>query len=185
MFNDRLVAQIAAYFLLRQRGRLPILKLMKLLYLADRESMSRYGYPITFDRMVSMPHGPVLSNTLNLINDFTDSSDDGWKEWIGDRSNHEVDLVKDRISRDDLDELSEAELDVLSSVWERFGQMGKYALRDYTHDHCPEWADPNGSSLPIEYKDVFKALGRTAEQAEALQAEILSKQSVDDLFASL
>jgi len=44
------------------------LKLMKLLYLADRESMRRNGRPISGDRYVSMDHGPVLSQTLNLIN---------------------------------------------------------------------------------------------------------------------
>ena len=185
MLNDRLVAQMAAYFLHKQKGRMPILKLMKLLYLADRESMDRYGYPMSYDYMVSMQHGPVLSGTLNLINDFIESSDDGWKDWISDRANHEVDLIKDQITIDDLDELSVAEIEVLDAIWERFGHMGKYALRDYTHDHCAEWRDPRGSSRQIEYKDVFQALGKSEEQAVALQAEILSKQSVDDLFASL
>ncbi|MCW7551077.1 Panacea domain-containing protein [Endozoicomonas gorgoniicola] len=185
MFNDRLAAQMAAYFLLRNRGRMSVLKLMKLLYLADRESMERYGYPISYDLMVSLDHGPVLSRTLNHINDSAPSSVDGWKDWIGDRAGYEVDLRKDKITLTDLDELSKADVSVLQAVWDKFGHMHKYDLSDYTHDECPEWQDPKGSSLPLRYKDVFQALGKSPEEAEELQAEIYSKQSVDDIFASL
>ena len=66
MFNEQRVAQMAAYLLGRARGHTKYLKLMKLLYLADRESMKRHGHPISGDRYVSMEHGPVLSHTLNL-----------------------------------------------------------------------------------------------------------------------
>jgi uncharacterized phage-associated protein len=59
MFDDRRVAQMAAYLLSREKGRMNHLKLMKLLYLADRESMKRHGQPISGDRFVAMDHGPV------------------------------------------------------------------------------------------------------------------------------
>ena len=69
MFKEVKTAQVAAFFLAKAPGhRMPHLKLMKLLYLADRESMRETGYPMSWDRLVSMPHGPVLSTTLNLIN---------------------------------------------------------------------------------------------------------------------
>ncbi len=45
------------------------MKLIKLLYLADREALARWGRPITTDSYVSMKHGPVLSEVLNLITD--------------------------------------------------------------------------------------------------------------------
>ena len=37
------------------------------MYLAERESLARYGEPITGDVLVSMKHGPVLSKTLDHI----------------------------------------------------------------------------------------------------------------------
>ncbi|MBL0158268.1 MAG: SocA family protein [Bryobacterales bacterium] len=37
------------------------MKLIKLLYLADREALLQWGRPITTDRWVSMDHGPVVS----------------------------------------------------------------------------------------------------------------------------
>ena len=66
VFNDRKTAQAAAWLLDRQEGRMPYLKLIKLLYLADRQSLIESGYPITGDRLVSMDRGPVLSRVLDL-----------------------------------------------------------------------------------------------------------------------
>jgi uncharacterized phage-associated protein len=43
------------------------LKLIKLMYLADRRALLEQGRSITFDRYVSMDHGAVLSQTYNLI----------------------------------------------------------------------------------------------------------------------
>ena len=85
MYSERKAAQVAAWFLREAGGRLSHLKLIKLMYLADRQAMADTGYPITFDRVVAMPHGPVLSMTLNLINGDIESRDDGWEAWIGDR----------------------------------------------------------------------------------------------------
>jgi len=45
------------------------IKLIKLLYLADREALLRWGRPITTDCHVSMPKGPVVSQIYHLITD--------------------------------------------------------------------------------------------------------------------
>lgn len=159
---------------------MPVLKLAKLLYLSDRESMDRYDLPITFDHMVSMPHGPVLSVTLNLTNGFIDS--DIWKDLISDKADHAVALAK-QVAVGDLDELSRADIGILDSVWEKFGEMDQWAIRDYTHDHCPEWTDPDGSMIPINYETVFLALGRPLEEARELGSELDDQVSLNRYFA--
>lgn len=184
MFNQRKVAQMAAFLLDRGRGRMNYLKLMKLLYLADRESMKRHGEAISGDRYVSMDHGPVLSQTLNLINGEAEVDEGGWTYWIADKANYEVSLRR-KASRDVLDELSEADLDVLGAIYAKFGKMDKWKLRDYTHRYCPEWKDPQGSSIPIEIVDIFKALGRTSAEAKKLAARIEHDRRIDRLFATL
>jgi len=94
MFAARKVGQMAAYFADRQGGKINILKLMKLLYLADRESMARHDEPISFDRFVSMDQGPVLSRTYDLINgSYPQRIAADWDEWISDRENHEAQVV--------------------------------------------------------------------------------------------
>ena len=80
MFNERKAAQMAAFFLGQLLDRkMPHLKLMKLLYLSDREAVRAFGWPISGDRLVSMPHGPVLSQTLNLMDGDVESQPGGWE----------------------------------------------------------------------------------------------------------
>lgn len=185
MFNERKVAQMAAFLLSKSGDRMPHLKLMKLLYLADRESMELFGMPISGDKIVAMPHGPVLSMTLNLMGGDVESLPGGWDCWISDKANHEVKLKHHLTSHQNLDELSKADIDVLESIWGKFGHMNKWEIRDFTHDHCPEWTDPNGSSNPIPYEAVFRALGRSQEDAHELSNRIEAEQHLDKLFASL
>ena len=184
MFNQRKVAQMAAFLLDRGRGQMNYLKLMKLLYLADRESMRRHGEPISGDRYVSMDHGPVLSQTFNLIKGAVEFEEGGWNHWIADKADYEVSLRR-KVSLDALDELSEADIEVLRDIHSKYGRMNVWKLRDHTHDRCPEWKDPRGSSIPIPYVDIFRALGRTPSEAKKLAARIEQEHRIDRLFATL
>jgi uncharacterized phage-associated protein len=67
LFNEAKATQAAARLLKLRGGSMSYIKLMKLLYLADREALIRWGRPITTDRYVSMDNGPVLSRIYNLI----------------------------------------------------------------------------------------------------------------------
>jgi uncharacterized phage-associated protein len=185
MFTPRKSAQIAAFFTSQEGGPINIMKLVKLMYLADRESMNRYGTPISFDRMVSLDNGPVLSQTLNLINgDVSRAAAVIWDGWISDRANHKV-MLQREFKRDDLDELSTADIEVLESIWTSFGHMDQWALSDYTHQHCPEWKFPEGSSLPIAEADLLRALGRSNEEATALAERLKTERELDRVFAHL
>ena len=184
MFSERKVAQMAAYFLDHARGRMKYLKLLKLLYLADRESMKRRGHPISGDRYVSKDHGPVLSQTFNLIKGAARFADRGWNYWIADQANYMV-ALKRKASQDALDELSDADIDALSHVYAKFGKMDQWNLVEYVHRYCGEWVDPNGSSVPISYEKVFKALGRAPSEAKRLGARIEQQRNIDKVFAEL
>ena len=91
-YSEKRAAQTAAFFISRAGGTIELLKLMKLMYLAERESLVKYGEPITGDVLVSMKHGPVLSNTLDHINGFIDSEEGGWESWISARAGHQLGL---------------------------------------------------------------------------------------------
>lgn len=145
------------------------LKLMKLLYLADREAMGTWGESISGDCFVSMNHGPVLSQTYDLIKCGSGSSTEmGWDYWIKDEDNWEVSLRQSITTREYLDELSDAELEILDGVFEKFGGMQRFEIAEYTHDHCAEWEDPHGSSFPISPESVFRAVENTEDRVQAL-----------------
>ncbi|MBF0631089.1 MAG: SocA family protein [Magnetococcales bacterium] len=185
MFNEIKTAQVAMLFLGKtQEGRMSHLKLMKLMYLADREAVFRTGLPITWDHPVSMPHGPVLSMTLDLMNGNVSSPPGGWEDLISAKENNEISA---RVAFDArfLTKLSEAEIDVLEFVWGRFGRMGKWEIRDWTHENCPEWEDPDGSSRPITFHTLARSVGFNEDAATELANLVAAGQEIDKLFASL
>lgn len=185
MFNERKVAQMAAYMLKRRGGTMSHLKLIKLLYLADRAAMNSYGAPISGDSYYSLRNGPILSRTLNLMAGVIESEPQGWETWISDKAEHQVSLRQD-FNFGDLDYLSPADIDILDNVWQEFGAMNRWQLVEYTHSsNCAEWENPNGSSAVITPFKIFSALGRSKEEAAILASDIEAEKSVDRLFASL
>lgn len=181
MFCEEKVAHLAAYLLLRHDRQMPYIKLLKLLYLSERQAMAKWGFPMSGDRFVSMKNGPVLSNTYNLILERQDGIT--WKSLIA-RSEYDVSLKQD-LSVDDLDELSKSEMKILDQTFEEFGHMAKFALVDYTHDNCEEWVEPNSSSYPIHHNDIFKALGIADEQASALTEKAREVNALDMMRVTL
>lgn len=183
IFSEQKIAQMAAFFLIRRGGRMSYLKLMKLLYLADRESMDRYGESMSADVHYSMPHGPVLSETLNLITG--QKSSPIWRDMIYPCENYEVALTHPDFVPGDLEELSEADVEILDEVWKRFGHMTRFDLVQYTHQHLPEWVDPNGSSRPIDPRATFAALGYARDQADALAKNIFERKALGRVLSGL
>lgn len=178
-FNVRKAAQVVAFFARAQGGSINVLKLVKLVYLADRENLNRYEFPILNDQLVSMQHGPVNSATFDCINGSAQDDAD-WDEFVNDRARHMVGVAR-AFDDDDLDELSEAELETLQHVWGEFGHMGKWEIRDWTHKHVPEWEDPNGSSYVIPYGRIFKYLGK--DDPDELEERIKSEHALMESFA--
>jgi uncharacterized phage-associated protein len=147
-FNPVKACQAAALLLARAGGRMNYMKLIKLMYIAEREALLTRAWPLTGDGLVSMKHGPILSCTLNLIKGT--ASDPYWARHIRrSGSTYDVRLCQDPRR----DELSQIEVELLTSVYDRFGHMNQFALRDYCHKF-PEWRDPGESSLPIDLDDI-------------------------------
>jgi len=173
MFGIEIAGQMAAWFLHKQEGPMPHLKLMKLLYIAERTSLQKNGYPVIGDRLVSMDHGPVLSNTYDHMKGMEFACpDNGWSKWVSPVQEYKVSLAREYNPKD-LDFLSEATLEILAEVWDNFGYMDQWEIRDHTHGF-PEWQDPSGSSQKITYKELLDALEygeRSAEIAEELEAQ--------------
>ena len=182
MFNERKVAHMAVFFLARAGGQVSHLKLMKLLYLAERESIKQYCIPMCGDDLVAMAHGPVLSKTLDLMDGDVKSQNDGWDKWVSTKANHQLYWVN-KIELDQLDELSKADIGILGSTWEKFGSMGQWEIRDYTHVHCPEWKDPKGSSRLISYENLLEALGRSPKEARLIAKKIREENAIDSNFS--
>ena len=168
VFDERRAAQAAARLLDKHGGTMPWLKLVKLLYLADRASLVEGGYPITGDRFVSLRHGPALSRVLDLIKDDCPAEDSIWHGCVV-RERFDARLASPAESK----RLSDVDRDVLDSVFETYGCLKEWDVVARTHA-LPEWKDPGDSAIPIEPEDILrysgyseKAIGYVADQAEA------------------
>jgi uncharacterized phage-associated protein len=176
-YRQERATQAAARLLKARGGRMSYMKLLKLLYLADRKALLEHGRPITYDSFASMDHGPVLSQTYNLM--VAEESPEGhsyWRQFISGPDHYEVSLLSDAPRG----ELSRAQEDVLDATFAEFGKMGRWELVDFCHT-LPEWSDPKGSSVPISVREVLRAGGVDAEAVEAVEEAM----AADDALAQL
>ncbi|SLN63898.1 hypothetical protein ROA7450_03357 [Roseovarius albus] len=170
-YDPKKAAQTIAFFAMQEGGIINVLKVVKLVYLADRESLRLRGHPIQDEVRVSMPHGPVNSTTLDYLNGAY-RDDGGWSEYLQDRSNNNVGLSDSSMNNEALTALSDGDMDILENVWRQFGHMDRYDLADWTHNHVAEWQDPQGSSrlIPLDRMMTAVGLDRPIERAKELES---------------
>ena len=77
--NEKQLVEAAARLIAFEGGTINYTKLLKLLYIADRESLRRHHTSISGDAYVSMNAGPVLSRAYNLIKG--EASSEIWSHW--------------------------------------------------------------------------------------------------------
>ncbi|HVG45982.1 MAG TPA: Panacea domain-containing protein [Longimicrobium sp.] len=179
-FREDKATQAAALLLEWAGGAMNYMKLVKLLYLADRTALLRWGRPITFARAVSMKHGPVLSEILDLINEGSPPGEASlWNQAVSSPSNYEVRLN----AACSADDLSDAEEGVLAEIFREFGGMDPWLLVDRLHRELPEWT-PTSGAVPIQYRDILLKEGRTEAAVVELEGELEELAMVDRLLAA-
>lgn len=167
-FREDKATQAAALLLTWAGGSMNYMKLIKLLYLGDRTALLRWGRPISFARAVSMKHGPVLSEVLNLINEGSaPGAEPIWSRTISAPANYEVRLN----AACEAEDLSDAEEAVLREVYDEYGPIHHWDLVDRLHKELPEWT-PTVSSIPIDPQDILLREGYTKAQADEIVDEL-------------
>lgn len=173
-FDRKKTIQAAAYILSKHpQHRMKYILLLKLLYIADRESLRKRLQPITGDTVYAMKHGPVLSKVKDMI-DFPAA---GWDDYI---------LTEDYCAclkkEPETDRLSDFELEVLSDVAGRYAEEDEWKIVDLTHEF-PEWIDHfkgDGRAL-IPVSDIARAVGRGAD-IEQIEEESEEAAMMAELF---
>jgi uncharacterized phage-associated protein len=166
-FNSIKATQVAAWFIEHEPGRsLNVMKLIKLVYLLDRLSISRRGVPVVGGVYYSMRNGPVTSELLDLINAgrLADESDRSWEEHISDRENHEVGVT----DSPGVSHLSESEVKLLDEVVTEHGKRTQWDLVDWCHERCGEWSPVQDGRARITVEDIALNTGFSASTARNL-----------------
>jgi len=152
------------------------MKLVKLLYFAERKALELYEHPITYDDYSSLPKGPVLSSTLNLAKGRYPHSD-YWDQYI-ELSGRAV-RIKGEYPK--LKKLSPADVKLLNQIFDELGQYNQFQLADMS-EKLPEWKDPKGSSFPIELDELLQKLNYDMEDRKRIVFEIEDKSILDSAF---
>lgn len=114
--------------------------LVKLMYLADKYHLMQYGRTVTGDNFIALGNGPAGSKTMDVLEFdrrvlgkyvgyakelFTKG--DGFEYFPG-----------QGCSSDQLEWLSETDIEALDFTINNFGKMGQWDVVNYTHE-LPEW----------------------------------------------
>jgi uncharacterized phage-associated protein len=175
-FRSEKAAQICAFFLLLSGGAIEKLKLIKLVYLSERESVSRRRRPIVFDEYYSLKNGPICSNTLNGIDGGLDQPI--WGKYLQKDGRKDI-YIAAGVALDGLDQISNGDIDILNSIWKQFGWMTSSQIRNWTHKNCKEYVEVEKGRLPIMLNEMASAIGlEDTAEPDKIVSEYRNLQSV-------
>ncbi len=154
-------------------------KLIKLLYLADRGAFLNWGRPLSGDKYFSMKWGPVLSEVHDLITEMPpEGQHNFWSQHISAPSNFEVELKEDPGN----DELSRAEEKLIDEIFAAYGHYDTFELVRLLHKTLPEWKEVESGRIPIEYREILQAGGKSAEDIEEIESELDSLRLAESIL---
>ena len=131
----------AVCYILGRIGKANKLKLVKLLYLADKCHLVRYGRTITGDDYWAMDYGPVGSTAKDILGfdeAFLSREFEYASRMLRKVNQHEFEALA-TCDEGALDALSETDIEALQMILKNFGRMTSNELISYTHRY-PEWA---------------------------------------------
>jgi uncharacterized phage-associated protein len=179
-FSTLKTAQAAAVLFKSESTRaMGRMRLLKLLYIADRELLAERRRPITGDNPVAMDNGPVLTQTYDLIKGkHLDSP-------VWDRFFRSIGYQVHAIGEPGVGELSRREVEKLQEVATRYADHEDFDMSEISH-LFPEWSRNKpaaGSSRVIPLDHILEATGTLADKDKMLSLA-RSEAAAKQLFAS-
>lgn len=144
-FDRQKAIQVVLWLLGRHGGRLERMKLLKLLFFADRQHLVRHGRPICGGSYVAMQHGPVHSEVYDCIK----------SEQVPDAFISQGNIVVAKAICDE-DFLSESDIETLNYANTTYGNKDSWHLRELTHQleawkrNYPDVTQNTSHALPFE-----------------------------------
>lgn len=113
------------------------MKAIKLIWLADRYHLRKYGRPIIGDVYFAMPYGPVGSSVKDIADSTTFLAQEE-AEYSG-KYIRKTDQYVTSLLPPDLDVFSQTDVEALTFVLENFGKYDRFELAEMSHEY-PEWS---------------------------------------------
>jgi uncharacterized phage-associated protein len=152
------------------------MRLLKLLYIADRELLTESGRPLTGDVAVAMKFGPVLSHVYDLVKGVAQDSE-SWREHF-ETAGYKVCLKK----KPDRRALTKRETEKLIEATNRYRDLTDEELSEVSHGF-PEWLShfQGGTSTPIPWSEVLAQQGK-GDLIPIIVQDEADRQELESLF---
>lgn len=181
-FSPLKMIQAAGVLFSQHGGQMGRLRLIKLLYIADRESLVERHRFISHDTFVAMDNGPVLSHTYNLLKGMTLESSQ-WDQYFQKVNLHwEMKMIQSPPRG----LLSRWEIAKLEDVSTKLADQDDYDLVSITHGF-QEWienAPPAKSCKTIPLRDIIRAVGLDDSVWQEMQNEIDERNAIRQAVAA-
>ena len=176
-FKERKTTQVAAWIVHACGGKMDVGELLALLYLIDREALKRWGRPVTFDRPHNFPLGPTPSETSALAHDPLQG-----EHWPKSFSTLQLGRVINLLTPPtEIDELSQAEIDLVQEVFRDFGHKSFGKLKTHLQS-LPEFHAPSEYPTPITWDTLLRAVGWKGEDLEEIKRELEASAKFEKLI---
>jgi uncharacterized phage-associated protein len=179
-FDYKKATQAINYLAKKEGGQIDKLKMIKLVYFADRYHLRKYGRPIANDTYFAMPYGPVGSSVKDIA-EFSDFLAEEEAEYAGryisrgPKANTVVSTAEV-----DTDVFSKSDIEALDFAYNEFGNQTAFSLVDIAHRY-PEWKKFESALVskettrePMTYSDFFSNPLNGAIDKFTLGGDVLS-----------
>ena len=174
--SKKAIQAIGVLLLAEQPSIMDKSRILKLLYIADRESIRDTGRPLLGSRIVAMDRGPLHSSVLDLING-QHIDEPIFSRHFSNRG-YRVVLNNDP----GRSELSRNEINKLQEVSARYEEYNTWQLVEMTHK-LPEFEKRyvEDTSTDILIDDVIEAVGR-GDDKDAILQDLKDSTIADNVF---
>lgn len=161
-YNHRKITQALNFFAIKEGKPINKMKALKLLWLADRLHLRRYGRTITNDTYYALRNGPVASTASNIASNDTRYLSAEVAEYSKQFVSAQTHRKFDSIAAVDEKVFSQTDRDALREVYEEFGKTDEETLSELSHKF-PEWMvfeqqlkKAPGSRHEMSFDDFFR-----------------------------
>ena len=173
-YEDQRIKEVLLY-ILSKTGVVDYYHLMKILYLAERQHLAKWGEKITTDDYYALPHGPVPTR----IYDALKAVKDGHGGFLADVVTVEKDQPNVMPLREpDMGYLSKSEVEALDNAITKNIVKSFAELEQMTHDEYYHKALVNGRKMSIE------DIARSGGASEGMIEFIHEQMAIDEALMS-
>ena len=179
-FDVQKAIQAAGELLRFERNRMSYIRLLKLLYIADRDAIRECGMPLLGSRAVAMDHGPLHGDVYNLVKGVHENTA-MWSRFFS-----TIGYKVEATDQPDNGLLSPYEIKKLREVSEKYAPFSDVEICDQMTHTFNEWIKnyQPGTSRPIQLEDIVDAVGRSGDKQSILD-DLTELEEFDKLMSEV